>query len=112
MRKAKTTFNPYTYDESQEKDSMYIITINVPGFYLNFIHKLIYARRYPSRSELIRVAIRDFCHKEATMNPKIHNAKIEDLIQRINGTDTAVCVPMDESNPNLVKTHKIIKRLP
>ncbi len=105
------TFDPYKYDENLDQETMFIITINVPGFYLNFIHKLLKARRYPSRSEAIRVAIREFVHKEAKINPKIHNTKVEDLIKKINGTKTAVCVSTDESDPNQVEMHRIVKRL-
>jgi Arc/MetJ-type ribon-helix-helix transcriptional regulator len=50
----------------REKSAMKIITINVPRIYLSFIEELLASSDglYPSRSELIRVAIRDFLQNE------------------------------------------------
>lgn len=99
----------YASDWMEEDDNrMVIITINVPYHYLKFLHKLVYAKVYPSRSEACRVAIRDFVHKEMKINKVIKNVKVEDLIQKINDTDTAVCL---ENGDGTIETHKIIKRL-
>ena len=103
------TFDPFKYDENLDQERMYVITVNIPGHFLNFLHKLLIARRYPSRSEIIRIATREFIHKETELNRRINNTKGEDLIKKINGTDTAVCVPIDP--PPNVEMHKIIKRL-
>jgi len=47
---------------------MKIVTVNVPEPYINAIDKLIgHDGLYPSRSELIRVAVRDFLLKELRM---------------------------------------------
>ena len=40
---------------------MKIISIHVPEAYLNGIDRLVSELVYPSRAELIRVAIRDLC---------------------------------------------------
>ncbi|WP_457558629.1 ribbon-helix-helix domain-containing protein [Candidatus Harpocratesius sp.] len=54
--------------EIQEDEEIRIITCNVPTTYLNAIDKLITSSNhqglYPSRSELIRVAVREFLLKE------------------------------------------------
>jgi len=47
---------------------MKIVTVNVPESYIGAINKLIGENGlYPSRSELIRCAVRDFLIKELTM---------------------------------------------
>lgn len=46
---------------------MKIVTINVSQVHLNLIQKLVDSRIYPSRSEAIRVAIRDWLITEAKL---------------------------------------------
>jgi len=47
---------------------MKIVTVNIPEPYINAIDKLTgHEGLYPSRSELIRVAVRDFLLKELRM---------------------------------------------
>ena len=49
----------------REKNDMKIVTINVSLIHLELIQKLVDSRIYPSRSEAIRVAIRDWLITEA-----------------------------------------------
>ena len=49
----------------REGDAMKIVTINVPVRHLELINKLLENRVYPSRSEAIRVAIRDWLITES-----------------------------------------------
>lgn len=51
----------------REGDDMKIVTINVPVRHLDLIKKLTDNRIYPSRSEAIRVAIRDWLIKEVKL---------------------------------------------
>lgn len=44
------------------------ITINIPGLYDKNIQKLIKMRILPSRSEAIRIALREFLQKEYDSN--------------------------------------------
>lgn len=44
------------------------ITINIPGLYDKNIQKLIKMRILPSRSEAIRIALREFLQKEYVSN--------------------------------------------
>jgi len=94
---------------------MKIVTVNIPESYLGSIEKLVGANGlYPSRSELIRVAVRDFLIRELKMANdmvKYKEAEIEDFddehyvrvpIERLNEKDE----PVRE-----FKTYKIIKRL-
>jgi Arc/MetJ-type ribon-helix-helix transcriptional regulator len=46
---------------------MMIVTVNMPGIYIDAIAKLQENGMYPSRSEAMRVAIRDFLKKELEM---------------------------------------------
>ncbi|MFX1503986.1 MAG: ribbon-helix-helix domain-containing protein [Promethearchaeota archaeon] len=94
---------------------MKIVTVNIPESYLDSIEKLVGENGlYPSRSELIRVAVRDFLLKELKMADtmaKYKETEIEDFddenfvrvpIERLNEKDQ----PVRE-----FKTYKIIKRL-
>ncbi|MFX1364061.1 MAG: ribbon-helix-helix domain-containing protein [Promethearchaeota archaeon] len=94
---------------------MKIVTVNIPESYLDSIEKLVGENGlYPSRSELIRVAVRDFLLRELKMADtmaKYKETEIEDFddenfvrvpIERLNDKDQ----PVRE-----FKTYKIIKRL-
>ncbi|MHA1884353.1 MAG: CopG family ribbon-helix-helix protein [Promethearchaeota archaeon] len=94
---------------------MKIVTVNIPESYLESIERLIGEDGlYPSRSELIRCAVRDFLIKElrrANEMIKFKEVKVEELDDK-----NFVRVPiekMDENNEPVreFKTYKIIKRL-
>lgn len=51
----------------REGNDMKIVTINVSKIHLDLIQKLVDSRIYPSRSEAIRVAIRDWLITEAKL---------------------------------------------
>ncbi len=94
---------------------MKIVTVNVPESYLESIKRLIGENGlYPSRSELIRCAVRDFLIKElknANEMIRYKEVKVEELDDK-----NYVRVPiekMDENNEPVreFKTYKIIKRL-
>jgi len=94
---------------------MKIVTVNIPESYLDSIEKLVGENGlYPSRSELIRVAVRDFLLRElklADNMARYNETEIEDFddenyvrvpIERLNDKDE----PVRE-----FKTYKIIKKL-
>ena len=94
---------------------MKIVTVNVPEAYIDAIARLIgEGGLYPSRSELIRVAVREFLIKELRLakNMPDYNKPDDDDYDK----EKFVRVPItDANNKNgLVqefKTYKIIKRL-
>jgi len=94
---------------------MKIVTVNVPESYIGAINKLIGAKGlYPSRSELIRCAVRDFLLKELKMASnmaKYNETEIDDF-----DDENFVRVPIESKNEKSepvreFKTYKIIKRL-
>lgn len=94
---------------------MKIVTVNVPESYIDAINKLIGQEGlYPSRSELIRCAVRDFLIKElklASNMAKYNEAEIEDF-----DDENFVRVPIEGMNEKSepvreFKTYKILKRL-
>jgi len=94
---------------------MKIVTVNIPESYLDSIEKLVGEDGlYPSRSELIRVAVRDFLLRELKMAnnlAKYKEAETEDF-DDVN----YVRVPVERLNEDKepvreFKTYKIIKRL-
>ena len=94
---------------------MKIVTVNVPESYIDAINKLIGQNGlYPSRSELIRVAVREFLIKELKMAKKI--VKFNEQPENDDfDEENFVRVPIehgDNSEPHReFKTYKIIKRL-
>jgi Arc/MetJ-type ribon-helix-helix transcriptional regulator len=94
---------------------MKIVTVNIPESYLESIERLIGENGlYPSRSELIRCAVRDFLIKELRRANEMIKYK-EVKVEQINNKDY-VRVPiekMDENNEPVreFKTYKIVKRL-
>jgi Arc/MetJ-type ribon-helix-helix transcriptional regulator len=50
--------------EKEKKPTMQNITINIPNIYDDNIKKLIEMKIVPSRSEAIRIALREFFHTE------------------------------------------------
>ncbi|MBY8986075.1 MAG: ribbon-helix-helix protein, CopG family [Candidatus Lokiarchaeota archaeon] len=94
---------------------MKIVTVNIPESYLESIERLIGENGlYPSRSELIRCAVREFLIKELRMaNEMIKYKEVE--IEKLDDKNF-VRVPvekMDENNEPVreFKTYKIVKRL-
>ncbi|MFW9782115.1 MAG: ribbon-helix-helix domain-containing protein [Candidatus Heimdallarchaeota archaeon] len=94
---------------------MKIVTVNVPESYIDAINKLIGENGlYPSRSELIRCAVRDFLLKElkaANNMAQFNNTNIEDF-----DDENFVRVPFEKLDENSepvreFKTYKIVKRL-
>jgi len=94
---------------------MKIVTVNVPESYIDAINKLIGRDGlYPSRSELIRCAVREFLIKElklANNMAKYNEVEIEDFDDK-----NFVRVPIEGVNENSepvreFKTYKILKRL-
>ena len=60
-----------------------IITINLPGKYLSAIQTLNDMGVYPSRSEAIRIALRDFLDKELTMFNNLEDESFRMLLRSI-----------------------------
>ena len=97
---------------------MKIVTINVPESYLGAINKLIGENGlYPSRSELIRVAVRDFLLKELKMAKNMAKYdQPEEEAEEAFDEENFVKVPIDTVNEKSepireFKAYKIIKRL-
>ena len=80
------------FPKRTDLNKMEIITINVPTKHLAIIEKLVNSRVYPSRSEAIRVAIREWLIIEAKLYEKfIDPVLISDDINTIrvpNGDGT------------------------
>ena len=97
---------------------MKIVTVNVPESYLGAINKLIGENGlFPSRSELIRVAVRDFLLRELKMakNMAKYNQPEEEAEEDFE-EENFVRVPIEKINEKEepireFKTYKIIKRL-
>lgn len=94
---------------------MKIVTVNIPETYIESIQRLVGENGlYPSRSELIRCAVRDFLIKELKRaNEMIRYKEVE--VEELDD-ENFVRVPvekMDENNEPVreFKTYKIIKRL-
>lgn len=92
-----------------------IVTVNIPTSYLDAIEKLIGSEGlYPSRSELIRVAVRDFLLRELKMSNT--TAKNQEEEPEDFDDENFVRVPVEKVNDKdepirEFKTYKIIKRL-
>ena len=80
------------WPENYVKGGMKVITINVPTKYIRVIQKLLDAGLYPSRSEAVRVAIRDFISKDKELYLKYTEPIIEtddiNVIRVPNGDGT------------------------
>jgi Arc/MetJ-type ribon-helix-helix transcriptional regulator len=92
-----------------------IVTVNIPETYLDSIEKLVGGNGlYPSRSELIRVAVRDFLLRELKVADNIARYKESEIEDFDN--ENYVRVPIEKLDENdepvrEFKTYKIIKRL-
>ncbi|MBY9006854.1 MAG: ribbon-helix-helix protein, CopG family [Candidatus Lokiarchaeota archaeon] len=94
---------------------MKIVTVNVPESYIEAIRKLVGENGlYPSRSELIRCAVREFLLKELEMAKNIHKFQNESDIDEFDKKNY-IKIPVNKVNKNEpvreFKTYKIIKRL-
>ncbi len=94
---------------------MKIVTVNIPESFLDSIEKLVGEHGlYPSRSELIRVAVREFLIKELKMANnmvKYKEVKVDNFDE-----ENYVRVPIERLNERDepirdFKTYKIVKRL-
>ena len=94
---------------------MKIVTVNIPESFIDSIEKLVGEHGlYPSRSELIRVAVREFLIKELKMANNLVKYKEPELENLDN--ENFVRVPMERLNERNepvreFKTFKILKRL-
>ncbi len=76
--------------KNEEVYGMTIITINIPKSYLKAMEPLLTNRsdptkrgQYPSRSECIRVAVRDFLMKEITFAKEIDIIETETEVEKL-----------------------------
>lgn len=77
---------------------MKIITVNLPQSYLKMIDRLTGDEAlYPSRSELIRVAVRDFLINELQAAKSFTSYQEQSITQKIPKTEIAT----EEVDPNL-----------
>ncbi|MGM0469473.1 MAG: ribbon-helix-helix domain-containing protein [Promethearchaeati archaeon] len=96
---------------------MKIVTVNVPESYLDAIDKLTGNKGlYPSRSELIRCAVRDFLLKELSMAKKLKKYTMKGEDGEDLPESDYVRIPVSSKNEksesiNDFKTYKIIRRL-
>jgi len=92
-----------------------IVTVNIPESYIGSIEKLVGEHGlYPSRSELIRVAVREFLIKELKMANKMAKYK-EPKVDNFDD-ENFVRVPVERLNKNdepvrEFRTYKIVRRL-
>ena len=83
----------------REGDVMKIVTINVPVRHLDLIKKLTDNRIYPSRSEAIRVAIRDWLLTEA----KLYKQFIDPILD----TNTIDTIKVPNGDGTYLHLHRI-----
>jgi Arc/MetJ-type ribon-helix-helix transcriptional regulator len=96
-----------------------IVTVNVPESYIDAIEKLVGENGlYPSRSELIRCAVREFLLRELKIVTNVGKYKENEIDDYKEGFDAEnfVRVPVERKNEKNepireFKTYKIIKRL-
>lgn len=89
---------------------MKIVTVNVPESYIEAIEKLIGENGlYPSRSELIRCAVREFLLKE--LNAVKNMAKYHSEPEIDFDETKFVRVPVNKEPVQEFKTYKILRRL-
>jgi len=91
---------------------MRIVTVNVPEAYIEAINKLIGNKGiYPSRSELIRCAVREFLIKELKMAKNLEKYEQPEADDFDEKKFVRIPVNNPESDKKEFKTYKIIKRL-
>jgi len=95
---------------------MKICTVNVPESYVEAIKKLVGEEGlYPSRSELIRCAVRDFLIKELALARNTSRRTKPEPEEALDES-TFVRIPIDsvDENDELIrdfKTYKIVRKL-
>ncbi len=95
---------------------MKIVTVNVPESYIEAIKKLVGENGlYPSRSELIRCAVRDFLLKELTL-ARTMSKRISSEPENSVDESKFVRIPIESKDENDepvrdFKTYKIVRRL-
>lgn len=100
---------------------MKIITVNLPESYLKAMDRMIGEKAiYPSRSELIRVAVREFLIKEleaVKSFSKLTNQVVKKAEAKAEeSSETIIQVPIDsdeittESSEKSFRTYRIIKK--
>jgi len=96
---------------------MKIVTVNVPESYIDAIKKLVGEDGlYPSRSELIRCAVRDFLLNELTLARNMARRMVATEARPKLDESKFVQIPIDGIDDNGepvrdFKTYKIVKRL-
>ena len=99
---------------------MKIVTVNIPESYIVAIEKLTGdGGLYPSRSELVRNAVREFLLKELRLAKSIVKVKkpsMEELKEIKMDEENFVRIPVDKRDENnepirSFKTYKIVRRL-
>lgn len=96
---------------------MKIVTVNVPESYIDAIRKLVGEDGlYPSRSELIRCAVREFLIKELKMAKNMAKYHDEPEFEEVFDDRNFVRVPIEKSGEDNepvreFKTYRILKRL-
>jgi len=94
-----------------------VVTVNVPEAYIEAIKKLVGSDGlYPSRSELIRAAVRDFLLKELTLARHTSKRIAEKAAEPKIDPSKFVRIPIDSKDENNepvrnFKTFKIVRRL-
>lgn len=92
---------------------MKILTVNLPVTDLKKIEKLV-GVLYPSRSELIRVAVREFLVKEIGMANDLNEQPSDEEIEKIKDLEAEktgyVRIPYDKQvGDETIRTYKICK---
>ena len=94
---------------------MKIVTVNVPESYIDAIEKLVGENGlYPSRSELIRVAVREFLLRELKAADKMARYKESEVSKFDNEKYVRIPIESMDENDEPVrefKTYKIVRRL-
>ena len=94
---------------------MNIVTVNVPESYVDAIKKLVGENGlYPSRAELIRVAVRDFLLKELILARNMARRKSEPEPEFDDSKFVRIPIDGIDDNGDSVrdfKTYKIVRRL-
>lgn len=94
---------------------MKIVTVNVPESYITAIAKLVGDNGlYPSRSELIRCAVRDFLLKELTLARNMQKWQVKTPEVEKFDDKNFVRIPIDSIDKNgepltEFKTYKILR---
>lgn len=94
---------------------MKIVTVNIPESFIEAMEKLTGEKGlYPSRSELIRVAVREFLLKEIEMAKNIQKYTNKSDLEEFDDKNYIKIPVSDDDKDSPVrefKTYKIIKRL-